>query len=59
MINRVSVHPWLPRVSTEVSKIGEPSTARQLVLRQGDGNAVSYFYAFGPQIADCVQAGVT
>lgn len=43
---------WLPRVSTEVSKIGEPSTYRNnLSLVKGGMALLSYFYAFGPQIA--------
>jgi hypothetical protein len=43
---------WLPRVSTEVSKIGEPSTYRNnLALVKSSLAMLSYFYAFGPQIA--------
>ena len=43
---------WLPRVSTEVSKIGEPSTFRNnLSFVKGAMAMLSYFYAFGPQIA--------
>ena len=43
---------WLPRVSTEVSKIGEPSTYRNnLSCVKGAMAMLSYFYAFGPQIA--------
>lgn len=42
---------WLPRVSTEVSKIGEPSTYRNnLSFVKGAMAMLSYFYAFGPQI---------
>lgn len=43
---------WLPRVSTEVSKIGEPATYRNnLSFVKGSMAMLSYFYAFGPQIA--------
>jgi uroporphyrinogen-III decarboxylase len=43
---------WLPRVSTEVNKIGAPSTYRNnLSLVKGGMSLLSYFYAFGPQIA--------
>ena len=43
---------WLPRVSTEVSKIGQPSTYRNnLSFVKGAMAMLSYFYAFGPQIA--------
>ena len=43
---------WLPRVSTEVSKIGSPSTCRNnLSFVKGAMAMLSYFYAFGPQIA--------
>ncbi|HEY5915067.1 MAG TPA: uroporphyrinogen decarboxylase family protein [Verrucomicrobiae bacterium] len=43
---------WLPRVSTEVSKIGEPSTYRNnLSFVKGAMAMLSYFYAFGPQVA--------
>jgi uroporphyrinogen-III decarboxylase len=43
---------WLPRVSTEVSKIGEASTYRNnLSFVKGAMAMLSYFYAFGPQIA--------
>ena len=43
---------WLPRVSTEVSRIGEASTYRNnLSLVKGAMAMLSYFYAFGPQIA--------
>lgn len=42
---------WLPRVSTEVSKIGEPSTYRNnLSFVKGGMAMLQYFYAFGPQI---------
>jgi len=42
---------WLPRVSTEVSKIGEPATYRNNVALVKSAMAMlSYFYAFGPQI---------
>jgi uroporphyrinogen-III decarboxylase len=42
---------WLPRVSTEVSKIGEPSTYRNnLALVKGGMAMMVYFMAFGPQI---------
>jgi uroporphyrinogen-III decarboxylase len=43
---------WLPRVSTEVSKMGAPSTYRNnLSFVKGAMAMLSYFYAFGPQIA--------
>ena len=43
---------WLPRVSTEVSRIGEPATYRNnLSFVKGAMAMLSYFYAFGPQIA--------
>lgn len=43
---------WLPRVSTEVSKMGEPATYRNnLSFVKGAMAMLSYFYAFGPQIA--------
>jgi hypothetical protein len=43
---------WLPRVSTEVAKIGTPSTYRNnLSFVKGAMAMLSYFYAFGPQIA--------
>jgi len=43
---------WLPRVSTEASRVGEPCTYRnQLSLVKGAMAMLSYFYAFGPQIA--------
>lgn len=42
---------WLPRVSTEVSKLGEPSTYRNnLSFVKGGMAMLQYFYAFGPQI---------
>jgi len=42
---------WLPRVSTEVSKIGEASTYRNnLSFVKGAMAMLAYFYAFGPQI---------
>ena len=42
---------WLPRVSAEASKIGEPATYRNnLALVKGAMAMLSYFYAFGPQI---------
>ena len=42
---------WLPRVSTEVSKIGEPSTYRNnLSFVKGAMAMLQYFCAFGPQI---------
>jgi hypothetical protein len=42
---------WLPRVSTEVSKLGEPSTYRNnLAFVKGGMAMLQYFYAFGPQI---------
>jgi hypothetical protein len=43
---------WLPRISTEVSKIGEASTYRNsLALVKSALAMLQYFYAFGPQIA--------
>lgn len=43
---------WLPRVSTEVSKLGEPSTYRNnLSFVKGGMAMLQYFHAFGPQIA--------
>ncbi len=43
---------WLPRVSTEASKVGEPVTYRNnIALVKGAMAMLSYFYAFGPQIA--------
>lgn len=54
---------WLPRVSTEVSKLGEPATYRNnLSFVKGGMAMLQYFYAFGPQIqrlrseAACVSA---
>lgn len=42
---------WLPRVSTEVNKIGEPSTYRNnLALVKSAMAMLTYFYAFGPQV---------
>ena len=42
---------WLPRVSTEVSKIGEPATYRNnLSFVKGAMAMLQYFHAFGPQI---------
>ena len=42
---------WLPRASTEVSAIGEPSTYRNnLSFVKGGMAMLSYFMAFGPQI---------
>ena len=42
---------WLPRVSTEVSNIGEASTYRNNLALVKSGMAMlQYFYAFGPQI---------
>ena len=43
---------WLPRVSTEISQIGQPSTYRNnLALVKSSMAMLSYFYAFGPQVA--------
>ena len=43
---------WLPRVSSEVAKNGEPSSYRNnLSFVKGAMAMLSYFYAFGPQIA--------
>jgi hypothetical protein len=42
---------WLPRVSTEVSRMGAPATYRShLALVKSAMAMLSYFYAFGPQI---------
>ena len=42
---------WLPRVSTEASKIGEASTYRNnLAMVKSAMAMLQYFYAFGPQI---------
>ena len=42
---------WLPRVSTEISKIGEGSTYRNnLALVKSAMAMLQYFYAFGPQV---------
>jgi hypothetical protein len=42
---------WLPRVSTEIGAIGEPSSYRNnLALVKGGMAMLEYFYAFGPQI---------
>ena len=42
---------WLPRVSTEVSRIGEASTYRNNVaLVKSSMAMLQYFHAFGPQI---------
>lgn len=43
---------WLPRVSTEVAKIGGPSTYRNnLSFVKGGMAMMMYFNAFGPQVA--------
>ena len=43
---------WLPRVSTEVGRIGDRGTYRNnLSFVKGAMAMLSYFYAFGPQIA--------
>ena len=42
---------WLPRVSTEVARIGQPATYRNnLALVKSSMAMMVYFYAFGPQI---------
>lgn len=42
---------WLPRISTEITRIGEPSTYRNNVALVKSAMAMlSYFYAFGPQV---------
>lgn len=42
---------WLPRVSTEVTRIGQPATYRNnLALVKSSMAMLTYFYAFGPQI---------
>ncbi len=43
---------WLPRVSTEVARIGQPATYRNNVaLVKSSMAMLTYFYAFGPQVA--------
>lgn len=42
---------WLPRVSTEVARIGEPATYRNnLALVKSSMAMMLYFQAFGPQV---------
>lgn len=42
---------WLPRVSTEICKLGAPATKRNnLALVKSAMAMLSYFYAFGPQV---------
>lgn len=42
---------WLPRVSTEISPVGQPATYRShLALVKSAMAMLQYFYAFGPQI---------
>jgi uroporphyrinogen-III decarboxylase len=42
---------WLPRVSTEITRPGEPATARNhLALVKSAMAMMVYFYAFGPQV---------
>lgn len=42
---------WLPRVSTEISPMGSPTSYRNnLSFIKGGMAMLSYFYAFGPQI---------
>ena len=42
---------WLPRVSTEIAKIGSPSTYRNnLAMVKGGMAMLQYFYAYGPQV---------
>ncbi len=42
---------WLPRVSTEVARLGEPATYRNNVALVKSAMAMlAYFYAFGPQV---------
>jgi len=42
---------WLPRVSTEVCRPGQPATHRNnLSFVKGAMAMLSYFYAFGPQV---------
>ncbi len=42
---------WLPRVSTEVARAGQPATYRNnLALVKSSMAMMVYFYAFGPQI---------
>ena len=53
---------WLPRVSTEISKMGEGSTYRNnLALVKSAMAMLQYFYAFGPQVgrlrSECGTAG--
>lgn len=43
---------WLPRVSTEVARVGQPATYRShLALVKSAMAMFSYFHAFGPQVA--------
>jgi hypothetical protein len=50
---------WLPRVSTEVSRLGEASTYRNnLAFVKGGMAMLQYFYAFGPQIERLKAAGI-
>jgi uroporphyrinogen-III decarboxylase len=43
---------WLPRISTEVARIGQPATSRNnIALVKSSMAMLMYFYAFGPQIA--------
>lgn len=43
---------WLPRVSTEIGKIGQPATYRnQVALVRSAMAMLGYFTAFGPQVA--------
>jgi uroporphyrinogen-III decarboxylase len=42
---------WLPRVASEITKIGQPSTSRNnIALVKSAMTMLAYFYAFGPQI---------
>ena len=43
---------WLPRVSTEVARPGQPATYRNQIALVKSGMALlAYFHAFGPQVA--------
>ncbi len=43
---------WLPRVSTEATRIGSPATYRNnIALVKSAMAMLAYFYAFGPQVA--------
>ncbi len=48
--NAFLYNAWLPRVSTEISAVGQPTTYRHsLALVKSAMAMLEYFYAFGPQ----------